>query len=73
MMEKLQHWSSNLLSDAGRQQLVRSTLMTISGYWMQVFPLPKSVVKRVDSICKELLWSGKANGRKALVAWDIVC
>ncbi|XP_058772096.1 uncharacterized protein LOC131645922 [Vicia villosa] len=68
MLEKIHHWSSNMLSYAGRQQLIKSTMMTITGYWMQVFPLHKSVIKRIDIICKNFLWFGKATGRKALVS-----
>lgn len=47
--------------------------MSIAGYWMQVFPLPKSIIRRIDSICKNFLWSSKATGRKAFVAWENAC
>ncbi|XP_058783276.1 uncharacterized protein LOC131657949 [Vicia villosa] len=73
MLEKIQHWSASMLSYAGRKQLVKSTLMSIAGYWMQAFPLPKKIIQRIEVICKNFLWSGKAVGRKALVAWDKIC
>ncbi|XP_058783389.1 uncharacterized protein LOC131658071 [Vicia villosa] len=57
---------------AGRQQLVQSVLMAISGYWVNVFPIPKKIIKRIRTLCKNLLWSAKVGGRKALVAWDNV-
>ncbi|XP_058726148.1 uncharacterized protein LOC131597468 [Vicia villosa] len=69
VLNRIQHWSAKLLSYAGRQQLVKSVLLTISGYWMQVFPIPKKVITAINSICKNFLWSGKATSRKALVAW----
>ncbi|XP_058755784.1 uncharacterized protein LOC131628998 [Vicia villosa] len=73
MLEKIHHWSASLLSYAGRKQLVQSTLMTIAGYWMQAFPLPKTIIQRIETICKNFLWSGRSVGRKALVAWDKIC
>lgn len=72
MLKKIQHWSANFLSYVGRQQLVNNTLMTIAGYWMQDFPLSKAIVHRIEAICKNFLWSGKAVGRKALVSWEKV-
>ncbi|XP_058776449.1 uncharacterized protein LOC131650760 [Vicia villosa] len=73
MLEKIQHWSASMLSYVGRKQLVKSTLMSIAGYWMQAFPLPKTIIQRIEVICKNFLWSGRAVGRKALVAWDKIC
>ncbi|XP_058783261.1 uncharacterized protein LOC131657932 [Vicia villosa] len=73
MVRKIQHWSTKLISYAGRQQLVKSVLMNISGYWMQVFPMPKTVIKRINTICHNFPWSRKTTGKKAHVAWEDVC
>ncbi|XP_058723307.1 uncharacterized protein LOC131595077 [Vicia villosa] len=73
MLAKIQHWSTKFLSYAGRTQLVQSTLLAITNYWTQVFPLPKKIIHRVEALCKNFLWSGKATGKRALVAWDKVC
>ncbi|KAI5384418.1 hypothetical protein KIW84_071435 [Lathyrus oleraceus] len=54
----------------GRYQLVKSVLMAISGYWLQVFHIPKKIIKQIEAICRDILWSGKATGRKAYVSWD---
>lgn len=41
---------------------------------MQVFPLPKKVLKHIESICRTFLWTGKEEvSRKAPVAWEKVC
>lgn len=41
---------------------------------MSIFPLPQSVVDRVDSMCRAFLWGKKSEGRsKPLVSWQLVC
>ncbi|XP_058721841.1 uncharacterized protein LOC131593425 [Vicia villosa] len=72
--DQMQHDIATTINfGVGRKQLVKSTLMSIAGYWMQAFPLPKKIIQRIEVICKNFLWSGKAVGRKALVAWDKIC
>ncbi|XP_058768924.1 uncharacterized protein LOC131642722 [Vicia villosa] len=73
MVERIQHWSVKFLSYAGRQQLVQSVLMSISSYWMSVFPLPKKIIQKIEALCRNFLWSAKTDGRKALVAWEHLC
>ena len=71
---RIRHWSSKLLSIAGRIQLVRSIITAIAQYWMSVFPMPKKVIQKIDSICRSFIWSGSAEvKRKSPVAWKQVC
>ncbi|XP_058754588.1 uncharacterized protein LOC131627751 [Vicia villosa] len=71
---KITHWTSKLLSYAGKQQLVKSVLFAITNYWMQVFQLPKCVTKHIEAICRSFVWSGKAEiSRKAPVSWKKIC
>ncbi|KAH1253271.1 putative ribonuclease H protein [Glycine max] len=67
---RIRHWSSKLLSIAGRIKLVRSIITAIAQYWMSVFPIPKKVIQKIDSICRSFIWSGSVEvKRKSLVAW----
>lgn len=50
-----------------------SVLMSIFGYWMNVFPITKKVIAKIESVCRNFLWSAKAEGRKSLVAWNNIC
>ncbi|CAK8573977.1 unnamed protein product [Lathyrus sativus] len=43
IMSRVNHWSAKLLSYAGRAQLIKSVTFTIANYWMQCFPIPRSV------------------------------
>ncbi|CAN1132905.1 LINE-1 retrotransposable element ORF2 protein [Linum perenne] len=69
--DRIQSWRSNCLSYAGRVQLIESVLYSMCYYWMNVFLLPKKVIKAVQQICAKFLWgttdSGSANSK---VAWD---
>ncbi|XP_058784180.1 uncharacterized protein LOC131658948 [Vicia villosa] len=71
---RIRHWSAKMLSYAGRVQLVRSVIGSIAQYWMLNFPLPKSVLKQIDIICRTFVWTGKSEAsRKSPVAWHKVC
>ena len=71
---KIQSWTSKLLSYAGRVQLVNSVLMGIHNFWAGMFILPKGILKDIEKVIRRFLWSGdveKSYGSK--VAWDKVC
>ncbi|GKB93812.1 RNA-directed DNA polymerase, eukaryota, reverse transcriptase zinc-binding domain protein, partial [Tanacetum coccineum] len=59
-----------ILSYAGRLQLVASIFESIQVYWATVFLLPQSVIEDINRLLKGFLWnqSDKSNG-KAKVAW----
>lgn len=70
----IKHWSAKLLSYAGRIQLVKSISFVITNYWLTVIPLPKMVIKKINSICRALKWTGSdAGSRKSPVAWRNMC
>lgn len=71
---RIKHWSSRLLSFAGRIQLIKSVLFSISNLWLQFCPIPKSVVYKVEAICRYFLcsWTDIIT-RKSPVAWKKVC
>ncbi|KAJ1701213.1 hypothetical protein LUZ63_000992 [Rhynchospora breviuscula] len=72
--EKLDTWSSSLLSMAGRLVLVNSCLSTLPVYFMSVFKLPRWVIKELDSIRRAYLWQGHSKKKKLItIAWDKVC
>ncbi|CAK8534098.1 unnamed protein product [Lathyrus sativus] len=71
---RITHWSSRLLSYAGRLQLIKSVLYAITSYWMQCVCFPKTVIRRINAICRTFLWTGgNSSSRKSLIAWDKIC
>lgn len=74
MLERLNHWSTGLLSYTGKMQLVKSVLFLIANYWMQIFPLPKKVINHIESIYRKFLWTIKdIHSKKAHISWDHIC
>lgn len=66
-------WMARTLSYAGRVQLIRSVLTGIQAYWAQAFILPEKVIKLLEAMCHNYLWSGTATvTRRPLVAWEKV-
>lgn len=67
-------WTARFLSYAGRLQLIKSIVFSMQTYWSQLFVLPKSVITRIDQLCRVFLWTGKCTlSKRSLVAWDEVC
>ncbi|KAH1199162.1 putative ribonuclease H protein [Glycine max] len=65
---RIRHWTSKLLSIAGRVQMVNCTITAIC------LPIPMSVIKKIDSMCRSFVWSGSTEiTRKSLIAWNSVC
>ena len=71
---RIHHWSTKLLSYAGRIQLVNSIICSITQYWMHNFPLPKCVLRKIDTICRTFVWTGRNDAsHKSYVAWKNMC
>ncbi|XP_062119169.1 uncharacterized protein LOC133832910 [Humulus lupulus] len=74
MISRIRSWRSRNLSYVGRAVLVNSVLLAIQSYWAQVMILPKKILKRIEQICKNYLWSGTIDSEKpGLIAWKEVC
>ncbi|XP_039119290.1 uncharacterized protein LOC120255543 [Dioscorea cayenensis subsp. rotundata] len=56
--KRLAAWKLQHLSLGGRLILVNSVLSAIPTYWMSIFRLPGWVVKGIDRIRRDFLWSG---------------
>ena len=62
-----------MLTYVGRLMLIAFVLESIQVYWCNVFLLPKEVVKEINRVLKNFLWSNSdtSNGR-AKVAWSTI-
>ncbi|CAK8562475.1 unnamed protein product [Lathyrus sativus] len=71
---KIKHWTTRLLTYAGRLQLINCVTFALTNYWLTCFPFPKTVIQKIESICRIFPWTGGFEGsRKAPVAWKQVC
>ena len=72
--KKLSRWKEKLLSNAGKEILIKSVAQAIPSYTMSCFKLP-------DSLCNELAWMvrkfwwGQNNGvdKMAWLSWEKMC
>ncbi|GFS33832.1 hypothetical protein Acr_00g0030760 [Actinidia rufa] len=57
----------------GRAELIKSVLHGVECYWLSILPIPVGVREKVNQLCRNFLWSGKATvNKKPLVAWKEV-
>ncbi|XP_057251725.1 uncharacterized protein LOC130591813 [Beta vulgaris subsp. vulgaris] len=64
---------AQLLSYAGRMQLVKTMLSSMQNYWAHIFPLSKKIIRAIVSVCRRFLWTGKTGeSKKAPIAWDML-
>ena len=71
---KITTWASRHLSYAGRLVLVNSVLLGLFNFWAQVFLLPQAVIDKITKLCRNFLWGGEGEYKRApYVAWDSVC
>jgi len=68
---RLSTWQQNFLSMAGRVELVRSVLVSLSIYWTFAFLLPRKVLKEIESPMCHFIWGGPK--KWVAVAWKDVC
>ena len=70
----IQAWMGKNLTYAGRLELLRSVLYGMANFWLSIFPIPKSVLSKIISCCRNFLWSGDIKkSHSALVAWKDIC
>lgn len=68
---KFSSWSVKSLSFAGRLLLIKTVIAGITTFWCSKFILPKSCVKRINSLCSVFLWQGNIESHhSARVSWE---
>ncbi|XP_074277614.1 uncharacterized protein LOC141601250 [Silene latifolia] len=64
----------DILQISGRLILVNSVLTSLYSYWVAIFIIPKCVLRKIDSICRNYLWDGSSEYlRTPKVSWEKVC
>lgn len=62
--KKLVNWKNQYLPWGGRLNLVNSVLDALPSYMMSVFPIPVSVLKRLDAVRRNFLLKGSEDKKK---------
>lgn len=57
-------WANKMLSYAGRLQLIKVVIVSITNFWCAAFSLPKRCFKLIESMCFAFLWTGSPHDTK---------
>ncbi|XP_074297021.1 uncharacterized protein LOC141627693 [Silene latifolia] len=56
---RIRSWGTRQLSYSGRLALINSVLTSLHSYWASMFLIPNGIMNKIESICRNFLWSGK--------------
>ncbi|XP_026450762.1 uncharacterized protein LOC113350872 [Papaver somniferum] len=74
IMDKLAGWKGKLLSFQARLVLIKSVISSYLIHFMVVYKWPCMVIKQVERVIRNFLWSGDAEKRKYFtVLYDDLC
>jgi hypothetical protein len=65
--ERLNGWKEKILSQAGKEVLLKAVIQAIPTYTMSVFQLPKKLCSDINSMMSKFWWGHKGND--ARIAW----
>ena len=72
--KKLKGWKEKLLSQAGREVLIKAVIQAIPTYTMSCFKLPKSLVQDIESLIRKFWWGYRGEQRIIhWISWDKLC
>lgn len=73
IIEKIICWIAKLLTYTSRVQLIKAVIFGLQIYWVQIFVLPKRIMKLIETTCRTFLWIGSVEvSNRALVSWEKV-
>ncbi|PWA99646.1 RNA-directed DNA polymerase [Artemisia annua] len=68
---KLALWKARLLSVGGRLSLIKSVLGHLPTYYMSIYPMPVSFLKKLESMRNQFFLGGDSDDKKmSLVRWN---
>ncbi|KAL2231163.1 UNVERIFIED_CONTAM: hypothetical protein Sindi_1710700 [Sesamum indicum] len=70
---RINGWEGLALSYAGRLQIIKSVLISLSVYWASAFLLPKGVIRDIEKRLQTFLWKGTENSGYPKIAWKEIC
>ena len=72
--KKLKGWKEKLLSQAGREILVKAVIQAIPTHTMSCFKLPKGLINEIEALIRKFWWGYRGDQRKIhWIAWDKMC
>ena len=71
---KLQGWKEQLLSQTGREILLKAVVQAIPAFAMSCFKLPTSLCNEIEALIRKFWWGQQGNQRKIhWTSWKSLC
>ena len=71
---KMQGWKERLLSQFGKEVMIKAVIQSIPTYSMNVFRLPLGLIKDIESMIRKFWWGNQDNSRMMQwVKWKTLC
>ncbi|KAL5554428.1 hypothetical protein UlMin_041829 [Ulmus minor] len=71
---KLCGWKSKLLSAGGREILSKSVIQAIPTYAMNLFKLPRTLIRELHRLCAQFWWGGESGKQRMhWCTWEKLC
>lgn len=65
MVEKIDrviaNWNKSLISPTGKMTLINSSLLSVSLYYLSVYPIPDVILDKISTKARKFLWSNCGN------------
>ncbi|EEF28849.1 conserved hypothetical protein [Ricinus communis] len=63
MEQKLQSWKETLLSQVGREILIKGVIQAIPSYVMSIFKIPENICNKLESLTSRFWWKHGPKGK----------
>ncbi|BFG31061.1 hypothetical protein CerSpe_173350 [Prunus speciosa] len=71
IMSKIQGWKQQLLSQAGREVLLKAVVQAVPAYPMHIFGFPSKICKEIDSLMANFWWGQSGNEKRIhWISWN---
>nr|XP_023872480.1 uncharacterized protein LOC111985081 [Quercus suber] len=72
--KKLKGWKEKLLSQAGREILIKAVVQAIPTYTMSCFKLPKGLINEIEGLIRKFWWGYHGEHKRIhWVSWEKLC
>ena len=74
LQNRINSWSTKLLSKGGKEVLIKSVAQALPTYVMSCFLLPRDIIRKLTSVISRFWWSTKDNNCGLhWIAWKKIC
>ena len=74
MWSKLKGWKERLLTQAGKEVLIKAMVQAIPAFTLSCFQLPDYFCKELETLTRKFWWGSNGDHRKmAWIKWDTMC